>query len=61
MTDPADDGCDACSFTPGGCSLCSGRSAIDILRERGGEGVIDATAMLTQLTPPDPDTEDPTP
>jgi hypothetical protein len=56
MTDPTLDpgGCEACSYTPGGCSFCSGASAIETLRARGGEGVIDAREIISQLTPPDP-------
>lgn len=51
-TDPSNkqSGCEACSFSPDGCSFCSGRSAIDVLRDRGGEGVIDAGPIMQGLT-----------
>lgn len=56
-----DKGCELCSYTPGGCSFCAGTSAIDTLRARGGEGVIDANTVLARLTPTDPDTPEPDP
>lgn len=42
-------GCEACSFAPGGCSFCSGRSAIETLRS-GSHDVMDASPILAQLT-----------
>lgn len=55
-------GCEVCSFSPDGCSFCSGRSAIDILGDQGIE-VIDATGsnMPSNIydLPADPDQEIP--
>lgn len=42
-------GCEACSFADGGCSFCSGRSAIEVANERSdvaGVSVVDLTEVL---------------
>lgn len=37
--EPDRPGCEACSYADGGCSFCSGRSAIEVANERADMGV----------------------
>lgn len=46
---PEAEGCELCSYTRGGCSFCSGRSAIEVANERSdvaGVSVVDLTEVL---------------
>jgi len=49
VSDPL--GCEACSFSPDGCSFCSGATAIDIANARADVGVpvLDLTQQLEYL------------
>lgn len=43
------EGCEMCSYADGGCSFCSGRSAIEVANERSdvaGVSVVDLTEVL---------------